>query len=50
MGGAKQAQLEQWDRQESGWQRVAESKGFKCELCGAVPSYCEKEIFFDTGS
>jgi hypothetical protein len=49
MGGAKQAQLQEWDSQELDWQHEAEKKGHRCGICGNVPSYDEREVYFDTG-
>ena len=30
------------------WQFVARTKGYKCSNCGAVPSYNDRQHFFET--
>ena len=30
------------------WQFVARTKGYKCSNCGAVPSYNDRQQFFET--
>jgi hypothetical protein len=49
MGGVKAAQLEKWEDQEIRWRHVAEKEGYRCERCGGIPPYAERDTYFETG-
>lgn len=48
MGALKQLELEQDGRRDVAWQFVAEKKGFRCKVCGEIPPYEERGIYFET--
>ena len=33
---------------EARWAHVADSKGYRCLVCGERPSYDEREVYFET--
>jgi hypothetical protein len=49
MGGVKAAAIAKWEDQESRWGYVAEKNGYRCERCGCIPPYAERETYFETG-
>jgi hypothetical protein len=48
MGAAKDEMLADQEDREDRWHRAAQIKGYKCELCGNVPPYEERETYFET--
>lgn len=45
MGRDKDAQEEAASR----WTTAAEINGYRCDVCGSIPSHEEREVYFDTG-
>lgn len=45
MGFAKKKQAEKEDQ----WKRLARRKGWRCNRCGDIPPFGERDVFFDSG-
>ncbi len=46
------AEVEQaaYEAREAAWERKAEYKDWRCQTCGEIPPFEERETFFETGS
>jgi hypothetical protein len=42
------AQRTEWQRQEDDarWRKVAHTLAYRCAVCGEIPSYEERQIYF----
>lgn len=48
VGQEKDTQIREHEAEEKAWKKVAENKGWKCEVCGATILKADKEVFFLT--
>lgn len=37
------------ERREEAWRHVAQRESYECAVCGEIPPYGEREIYFKTG-
>lgn len=46
MGHVKNKAAEEHDEAAAAWTRRAEHEGYRCEMCGRLIEYAERETFF----
>lgn len=37
------------ERRDAAWEYVAERDNHRCAVCGHIPPYSEREVYFETG-